>query len=86
MSNHSFQDSIAQIPQAGHLKGHTADLERLAATRDGKAVEEMLSRNSSELSRAFQNGDTAAMQRAVREILKTDAGARVMEELEKLLR
>ncbi len=55
------------------------DLERIASSRDGEAVRGMLERGGFE--RAVERGDTEAVKSAVSEVLKTEAGARLIEQL-----
>ena len=73
------------LRQAGQaLADKKADMERLARSGDGLAVRSMLDRDGS-LTRAVENGDLAALQARLGDVLSTEAGARLARQLASLL-
>ena len=68
------------------IKAKAQDIERLASGKDGKAVEALFAQNSQMLTKALEQGDTAAMKKALEKILNTESGARVVEQLSGLLK
>ncbi len=68
------------------LKGKLGEVEKLAESADGKAVEAILQQNGDALTRALENGDTKAMQSALNDILNTQSGRNIIDQLSKLMK
>ncbi|MGM9522352.1 MAG: hypothetical protein ACI3VB_07740 [Oscillospiraceae bacterium] len=65
------------------LAGRKGDIEELASSKDGEAVKSMLQKGGFE--EALQKGDTDAIKNALSGVVKTDAGARLMKQLQQML-
>ncbi len=74
---------------AGHnnaaLKGKENNLKNLAETQDAQKIRQMLS-NGDSVKKAMARGDTAALENIVQNILSTQEGARLAEELVKMFK
>lgn len=72
----SIGKQLMSDPRAEQLK-------RLADSADGKKITAMLDQN--EVERAAKNGDTAALQKILTQVLSTGEGKRLAEQLSKTM-
>jgi len=67
------------------LAGKQAELEKLAESKDGQKVRNMLQNSGVDLAGAIEKGDTSALRLALESILRTEEGGRVVSELTKMM-
>lgn len=65
------------------LAGKREELEKLASGEAGQRVMELL--GGSGIESAIESGDTESMKNAIKSAMNTDAGARLMREISKLM-
>lgn len=65
------------------LAGRRDELERLAAGSDGQQVKKMLEKR--DLGSALSSGDTETLKNALNDVMKTEAGARILSRLQDML-
>lgn len=65
------------------VAGKKAEIERIAASRDGERVKAMLQRSGFE--DAVRRGDTAALRDALSGVMKTDSGKQLISQLQELM-
>ena len=75
---------ISKFADSGKLKGKERELEKLANSSDGEKIKRMVDEKA--LQKALDTGDTAALQNTVAQVLKTEEGARLMEQLQQLFK
>jgi len=73
-------------PAGEKLSGKQEELNRLIATPDAQKVRKMMSGRGEALKSAFENGDMATVTDALRELLKTEEGARLAENLRQMMK
>ena len=67
------------------LRGKSAALKNLASSKDAQKIKQMLG-NGDTVKKAMENGDTATLQNIVKNVLNTEEGARLAEELAKMFK
>lgn len=65
------------------ISGKKKELEALADTRDGRQVKAMLQKGN--LEEALSSGDTDKVKQTISNVLQTESGARLMEQLRKMM-
>jgi hypothetical protein len=80
-----MSDDFLKTPVGAKLAGKKDELGRLIASPVGQKVKEMLSGDEKNVMAAIENGDTAALQKTLSGILKTEEGSRLAEQLLKLM-
>ena len=65
------------------VQGKRAEIERLAASRDGQRVKAMLERSGFE--DAVKKGDAAALKNAMGAVMQTDSGRQLIDRLRELM-
>lgn len=68
------------------LAGKESEINRLADSSDGQKVKNMLDNCGINVAEAFEKGNTAALKSALEQILRTEEGGRVMNELSKMIK
>ena len=71
---------------AAKVAGQRAGIERIADSADGTKVKELLDRSGVDLAGALERGDAAALEGALRSILSTGEGSRVLDEISKMIK
>ena len=71
------------VKQQLERQGKTRDLERLAQSADGQALGKLL--DDSPLREAAAQGDGAAMQALLGQVLRTDEGRRLAEQIRRMM-
>lgn len=64
-------------------RGKTEDIKRLAQSEDGLKISRML--DASEVESAARSGDSEAIRRMLSQVLSTDEGKRLAENLRKMM-
>ncbi|MDR1330061.1 MAG: hypothetical protein LBK23_10730 [Oscillospiraceae bacterium] len=77
-------DGFLNTPEGKKLAGRRGDLERLAASEDGKRVRALLS--ETDVENAAKSGDFASVAAAVKSALSTEEGARLADKLRELMK
>lgn len=65
------------------VAGKKAEIERIAASRDGERVRAMLQKSGFE--DAVRRGDTEALKGALSGVMKTESGRQLMSQLQELM-
>jgi hypothetical protein len=73
-----------QTEQGKRLAANRAELEKLAASEDGKRMRALLS--GTDLQAAASGGDVSALTSAIADALKTEEGARLARQLRELMK
>lgn len=74
---------LLESDEGKKLAGKKNELEKIASGRDGKKVMELL--NEGNIESAIKSGDTESIKSALQNAMKTDAGARFMREISRLM-
>ena len=85
MRESSYNDKKASDELMKKLSGKEAELKKIAASKEGAAVEKMLS-SRPDLEAAAKSGDFGALKGAVGEILATDDGRQLLKQLGDLMK
>ena len=73
--------------QAGErFSGSAADIERIASSGDGKKVQKLLEDGGFDLAGALERGDTKALGDALKSIMSTSEGSRVVSRLKGMIK
>ena len=73
--------------QAGaHFSGNAADIDRLASSGDGQRVQKLIEDSGFDLAGALERGDTKALGDALKSIMSTDEGSRVVNKLRGMIK
>lgn len=67
------------------LSGKENELQKLANSPEGQKVKKMISGDEDALLAALQNGDTEVLRKALANILKTEDGSKIAEQVIKLM-
>ena len=73
-------------PAGEKFHGKQDELTRLMATSDAQKVKKMMSGKGDALMSAFENGDMDTVTSALRELLKTEEGARLADSLRDMMK
>ena len=65
------------------LAGKKDEIERLASSKDGETVRSILQKGG--FGDAVKSGDTEAIKKAINNVVNTDAGARLLQQLQKMM-
>lgn len=68
-------------PEGAKLSEKKDDLNKLMNSPEGQNVKNMLTINEAGLVTALEKGDTAVLKKALSDILKTEDGARIAEQI-----
>jgi hypothetical protein len=68
------------------LAGKQDELGQLINSTDGQKVKNMLSGNEANVMAAIENGDMAVLKNTLSNILKTEEGSRLAEQLMKMMK
>ncbi len=83
--NEAANALLKNSPQGKMIQDKKPELEKLAASKDGEKVQQMLKSHGG-LEKAIQSGDTEALSKTVRDILSTKEGARLAQQLKTLFK
>lgn len=75
---------LLNSPDGKKIMEKRGELERLAATADGKKVRELL--GGDKIEQAAKSGDIASIAASLQAALKTEEGARLAERLRELMK
>jgi len=78
--------AFLQSPAGEKLGGKRDEFTRLLATPDAQKVQKMMSGKTESLKSAFKNGDMETVTSALDELLKTEEGARLVENLRNMMK
>ena len=73
-------------PAGEKLAGKQDELVQLISTPDAQKVKKMMSGKGGALKSAFENGDMDTVKDALQELLKTEEGARLAENLRNMIK
>ena len=75
---------ISKFASNEKIRGKEQELKKLADSKDGEKIKQMVDGDA--LQKALDEGDTAALQSTISQVLKTDEGARLLSRLEQLFK
>ena len=75
---------ISKLASNEKIRGKEQELKKLADSKDGEKIKQMVDGDA--LQKALDEGDTAALQSTISNVLKTDEGARLLSQLEQLFK
>ncbi len=76
-------EKFMSTAEGKRLAGKKNDLQSLASSRDGEAVREILANGGFE--DAVRHGDTDAIRNTLSQAISTDAGSRLLRQLQRLM-
>ncbi len=76
-------EKFMSTAEGKRLAGKKNDLQSLASSRDGEAVRGILAKGGFE--DAVRKGDTDAIKNALTQVVSTDAGSRLLQQLQRLM-
>ncbi len=76
---------LMNTPAGAKLAEKKEELGRLIDSPEGRKVKDLLSGDEKNVMAAIENGDTAALQKTLSNILKTEEGSRLAEQLLKMM-
>ena len=85
--NNNFNKAAAEFMASENgkkINGSNGKFSKLASSSDGAKVKNMLDRNG--FGKAVQSGDTAAMEKALSDIMRTEEGARMIRTISDMFR
>ena len=80
----NLNEAAEKLLKSGRLDGHKQELEIIIASGDGRHVQQMMEQNG--VADAVQTGDMETVRAAVGNLLRTPEGARLAEQISKLLK
>lgn len=80
-----LSNDFLNTPAGAKLAGKKEELGKLINSPEGRKVKEMLSGDENNVMTAIENGDTAVLQKTLSNILKTEEGSRLAEQLLKMM-
>lgn len=75
---------ISKLASNDKIRGKEQELKKLADSKDGEKIKQMVDGDA--LQKALDEGDTAALQSTISNVLKTEEGARLLSQLEQLFK
>lgn len=81
-----FQKAAAEFMSTAEgkkLSGKKDEIQRLASSSDGEAVRSILKQDG--FADAVHKGDTQAIKEAINNVVNTEAGARLLQQLQKMM-
>ena len=75
---------ISKLASNDKIRGKEQELKKLADSKDGEKIKQMV--DGEALQKALDEGDTAALQSTISNVLKTEEGARLLSQLEQLFK
>lgn len=75
-----------KTPAGAKLSGKQDEINKLIDSPEGQKVKNMLSGNEANVMSALERGDTAVLKQTLSNILKTEEGARLTEQLLKMMK
>ncbi len=79
-------NDLLNSSEGAKLSEKKDDIEKLINSREGQNVKNMLSGNEANLKAAFANGDMSTLQQALAEVLKTEDGAKLAQQIQNLMK
>lgn len=80
-----MSDDFLKTPAGTKLAEKKEELGTLINSPEGRKVKDMLSGNEQNVMAAIENGDMAVLQKTLSNILKTEEGSRLAEQLLKMM-
>ncbi len=80
-----MSDDFLNTPAGVKLSENIEELGKLGNSSDGQKVKEMLSGNESAVMAAIENGNVEVLKKTLSNILKTEEGSRLAEQLLKMM-
>ncbi len=72
-------------PAGAKLTSKKSELEKLVNSPEGQNVKKMIGKDEAALMAALEKGDTAVLKKALTDILKTEDGSKIAEQVIKLM-
>ena len=79
-------NELLNSSEGAKLNEKKDDIEKLINSREGQNVKNMLSGNEASLKAALANGDMSTLQQALAEVLKTEDGAKLAQQIQNLMK
>ena len=79
-------NDLLNSPAGAKLNDKKSDIEKLINSQEGQNVKNMLSGDEANLKAALANGDMATLQKALTEVLKTEDGAKLAQQIQNLMK
>lgn len=86
--NREFEKMAQELlnsPAASKLAGRKSELEKLMQSREGRTVQSMIQGQEQQLMQAMSRGDMETLRNTVTKILQTQEGARLAEQIMKMM-
>jgi len=77
-------DSLLDNSKIQKISSKQSDIEKLANSAEGKKVSELVDKKS--LVQAIEKGDASVMQNAIKNIMKTEEGARLVQQINEMMK
>lgn len=78
-------NDLLNTPAGSKLSGKQDELNKLIDSPEGQKVKDMLSGEETNVMAALEKGDVASLKKTLSNILKTEEGARLAEQLRKMM-
>ncbi len=78
-------NDFLNTPAGAKLSGKKEELGKLIDSPEGQKVKDMLSGDEANVMAAIENGDMAVLKKTLSNILKTEEGSRLAEQLLKMM-
>ncbi len=77
---------LLNTPAGAKLSGKKEDIEKLMNSQEGQNVRNMLCRDEAGLQAALADGDMDTLKKALADVLKTEDGAKLAEQIQNLMK
>lgn len=85
MDYNKAASDFMKTPAGEKLSGKQEELGKLIDSPEGQKIKQMLSGKEQNVMAAIENGDTAVLKQTLANILQTEEGARLAEQLKKMM-
>ncbi len=85
MDFNKMSGDILNTPAGAKLAGKQEELGKLIDSPEGRKVKDMLSGDEANVMAAIENGDMAVLKNTLSNILKTEEGSRLAEQILKMM-
>ena len=86
MDMNKMANELLNSPAGEKLSGKKEDIEKLINSQEGQNVRNMLSGSEENLMAAIADGDMDTLKKALTQILKTEDGAKLAEQVQKMMK
>ncbi len=86
MDMNKMASELLNSPAGEKLSGKKEDIEKLINSQEGQNVRNMLSGSEENLMAAIADGDMDTLKKALTQILKTEDGAKLAEQVQKMMK